>query len=188
MDTGTRQPATDADLIARATRGDCDAFAELFDRHAPTIRGWLRKETCDPQLAADLLAETFAQAWVHRARFRDQAGGSAAPWLFGITRNLLAGWHRRGRVEVAARRKLGMVAQVGAVEPLDSVDDELAPELTAALDGLPPTQREALELRVVDELDYPEIATRLGTSEGSARNRVYRALSTLRSTLEGGQP
>lgn len=186
--TGTRQPPTDADLVARATRGDGDAFAELFDRHASVIRGWLRKQTRDPHVAADLLAETFAQAWIHRARFRDQAGGSAAPWLFGIARKLLAGWRRQGRIEAAARRKLGMAEHVAVVEPLDPLDTPLAPELMAALDGLPPAQRKALELRVVHELEYPAVASRLGTSEGSARNRVHRALSALRSTLEGGQP
>ncbi len=88
--TGTRQPPTDADLVSRASRGDGDAFAELFDRHAVVIRGWLRQQTRDPQVAADLVSETFARAWIHRARFRDPGGGSASPWLFGIARNLLA--------------------------------------------------------------------------------------------------
>jgi RNA polymerase sigma factor (sigma-70 family) len=187
-ETAKRANAADAQLLARATRGDADAFAQLFDRHAPPLRAWLRLQTRDPQAAADLLSETFAQAWTHRARFRDHAGGSAAPWLFGIARNLLADWRRRGRVEATARQKLGMQAHIEAVEPLRALDDELTPELEAALATLPATQRAALELRVLDELDYPAIAAHLGSSEGGARNRVHRALSALRGALEGGQP
>lgn len=177
----------DAQLLARATRGDADAFAQLFDRHASPIRAWLRLQTHDPQAAADLLSETFAQAWAHRARFRDHASGSAAPWLFGIARNLLADWRRRGRVETAARQKLGMRARVDAVEPLGALDDELTPELEAALAALPATQRAALELRVLNDLDYPAVAARMASSEGSARNRVHRALAALRTALEGAQ-
>ena len=45
--------------------------------------------------ALDLTAETFAQAWLVRARFRDEANGSAAPWIYGIARNVLAGARSR---------------------------------------------------------------------------------------------
>ena len=178
----------DAELILRAARGDAEAFAQLFDRRAPAIRAWLRLQTRDPHAAADLLSATFARAWQHRSRFRDRSGGSAAPWLFGIARHLLADWRHNGRVEQAARHKLGMELSVQAAEPLAAFADELTPELAAALEALPPGQRAALELRVLQELDYPAVASRLASSEGSARNRVHRALCALRAAFEGGQP
>ena len=46
------------------------------------------------------------------------------------------------------------------------------------------TEREAVELRVVDELEYREIASRLGCTEGSARTRVHRGLARLASLME----
>jgi RNA polymerase sigma factor (sigma-70 family) len=58
--------------------------------------------------------------------------------------------------------------------------EHLAPTLRDAVNGLPEGQREALELRVIDEHSYDEVAARLDCTEGAARVRVLRALTTLR--------
>jgi RNA polymerase sigma-70 factor (ECF subfamily) len=76
---------TDAELLRDAT--DATAFAELYRRHATTVFAWFRARL--EWAAADLTAETFAQAWLGRRRFRDERGGSALPWLLGIARNVL---------------------------------------------------------------------------------------------------
>ena len=80
--------SSDADLIRRALT-DADAFRRLYDRHATAVHAYHLRRSGDPHAAQDLTAETFAQAWLSRARFRDDADGSAAPWLFGIARNVL---------------------------------------------------------------------------------------------------
>jgi RNA polymerase sigma-70 factor (ECF subfamily) len=181
---------TDAQLI-RAARRDADAFGELYRRHAPAIHAWFRRRT-DARFAEDLTAETFAQAALSLRRFRDDAGGSAAPWLFGIARNLLARQHERRRVETRARRKLGM--PVRDEDPaFDEADERasahrLAAPLGAALASLPAGQREALELRVVEELPYRDVASTLGCSEPAARLRVMRALESLTRMLKEARP
>src|SRR3954470_15223723 len=112
---------TDAELI-RQGRSDPDAIGELYRRHAEAIHGWFRVRT-DARFAEDLTAETFAQAVLSLKRFRDEADGSAAPWLFGIARNLLRPPLERTRVETAARRRLGMPVRFD--EPgLDAVDEQ----------------------------------------------------------------
>jgi RNA polymerase sigma factor (sigma-70 family) len=58
--------------------------------------------------------------------------------------------------------------------------EHLAPTLREVVNGLPEGQRAALELRVIDEHTYDEVAARLGCTEGAARVRVLRALTTLR--------
>jgi len=58
------------------------------------------------------------------------------------------------------------------------------PALAVALGRMTATERQAVELRVVDELGYREIALRLGCSEGSARTRVHRGLARLASLME----
>ncbi len=58
--------------------------------------------------AADLTAETFAQALVSLGRFRGPTDESARGWLYGIARNLVRRYHRRGRVELATCQKLGI--------------------------------------------------------------------------------
>lgn len=61
--------------------------------------------------------------------------------------------------------------------------DQLRPALTAALAHLSDEQRSAVELRVVHDLDYPDVAFRLGCTEGTARMRVFRGLRQLNAAL-----
>jgi RNA polymerase sigma-70 factor (ECF subfamily) len=173
---------SDAELI-RAARTDPAAFRELYDRYAVAIQRFHLRRTGDVHAAYDLTAETFAQAWLHRRRFRDRAGGSAGPWLYGIARNLLAQSVRRRRVELQACERLGVLERLDAprvsVEPeptwLDGLDEALA--------ELPPGERRALQLRVVDGLSYDDVAYDLATSPGAARVRVARGLGRLRERL-----
>lgn len=131
-------------------------------------------------------AELFAQVAIGLRRFRDEANGSAAPWLYGIAKNLVRRYHEHGRIESAARRRLGMPLRAYELD-LDAVDDRLAaaaePGLAAALESLPGGQREALELRVLEERSYDEVALALGCSETAARLRVMRALGKLARVL-----
>jgi RNA polymerase sigma-70 factor (ECF subfamily) len=177
---------TDAQLILDAG-DDPDAFGELYRRHAPAIHSWFRARA-PARIAVDLTAETFAQAALSLHRFRDRANGSAAPWLYGIARNLLRRFVERERVESRARERLGI-----DVRPFDEFEQaeerataaQLRPELAVALASLPAGQRDAVELRVIEELPYVQVARRLGCSELAARLRVTRGLSTLARVLRG---
>ena len=181
---------TDAELI-QAARTDAEAFAELYARHARSISGWFTART-PTRLAGELTAETFAQAALSLRRFRDDRDGSAAPWLYGIARNVLRRSLERERVEDAARRRLGLPLHSYEAE-LDAVEErvgaeQLRPALEAALAELPDGQREAIELRIVRALTYDEVASSLGCSEVAARIRVTRALTTLSRLLKGVAP
>ena len=108
----SRAMTTDAELI-RAARSDAGAFRELYDRYAERMY-----RSRDADAAYDLTAETFSQAWLGRVRFRDDAGGSAGPWLFAIARHVLSASVRRGRLERAACTRLGIQEpQAGALLP-----------------------------------------------------------------------
>ena len=179
---------TDAQLLV-AARSDPQAFREFYDRYAVWIRVWFARQTGSEGAALDLTAETYAQAWHSVRRFRDMADGSGAPWLFGIARNLLRQYHKHNRIETAARQRLGLAALADGDE-YEAVDERvaarsLAPALAAAVRLLPPDQRAALELRVVQQLDYEEVAGRLGCSQNAARLRVSRALRALTVELQG---
>jgi RNA polymerase sigma-70 factor, ECF subfamily len=172
---------SDAALL-HAARSDPEAFAALYGRYAARIDGYFARRTGDREAALDLTAETFAQAWLVRARFRDECGGSAGPWLFGIARNVLLMSVRRGRLERAAIERLGVAERLdGPYEPATAAPDERWAEgADELLDSLPASQREAVRLRVVDQLDYEEVAVALGTSPAAARVRVHRGLAALR--------
>jgi RNA polymerase sigma factor (sigma-70 family) len=173
---------TDADLI-HAARSDSRAFRELYERYAERVHRFHLGRTRDADAAHDLTAETFAQAWLGRMRFRDEAGGSAGPWLFGIARNLLFASVRRGRLERAACTRLGILERLDREPAADLADESWLDGLNEALANLPESQLDALRLRFDDDLPYDELADALGTTPQAARVRVHRGLSALRLRL-----
>jgi RNA polymerase sigma-70 factor (ECF subfamily) len=174
-------PPPDEQLLVAARR-DADAFAALYDRHAGGIARWLRRRA-DPETARELLAETWAEAWAGRSRFRAEKG-SAQAWLYGIARHQLLHFYRSHEVEQRARRRLGV--RVAFAHDDDSADERIdaqarRAELEALLAGLSPAVREAVVLRAVEQLDHREIAARTGCSPQAARLRVSRGLRALRA-------
>ena len=178
---------TDAELILAARR-DPDAFRQLYDRWAETLLAYFYRRTFDAEVAADLLAETFAVAYERRGKFRD-VGRPGGAWLYGIAAKELAHWYRRQAVERRAIRRLGLevpvlddesIARIEALADVDSLRDALA----AALRRMSATDRAAVELRVVRELGYEEIAAELGCNENTARQRVHRGLARLGNLME----
>jgi RNA polymerase sigma factor (sigma-70 family) len=177
--------------VARRRTLDQEHLSAAYARDARRLLIWLTRRTYDGQLAVDLVGETYARAWESRARY---AGGpddadALAAWTFGIARHVLADALRRGRSERAALARLH-------VEPPQLAPDEIArleelaelgslrAALAVALQDLSPEQRDAVRLRVVEELDYPAIARRLGISEDAVRARVSRGLRTLAVAME----
>jgi RNA polymerase sigma-70 factor, ECF subfamily len=180
---------TDAELL-KAAGEDPEAFREFYDRYAVWIRSWFLRHTGAETASLDLTAETFAQAWHASRRFRDEANGSGAPWLFGIARNLLRQYHKHNRIESAARARMGLDVSFADCEDYERVDERseagaLAPLLRHALRALPAGQRRALELRIVHGLPYEAVAARLQCSQNAARLRVSRALRALTTQLRG---
>jgi RNA polymerase sigma-70 factor (ECF subfamily) len=178
---------TDAQLLRRA-RSDPGAFRDLYDRYADRVCGYFARRTGDGDAAHDLAAETFARAWEARERFRDEAGGSAGPWLFGIARHVLVSSVRQQAYERRACRRLGVLDRLGGPSPgAPEPEERWLDGLDEALADLPPAQREALRLRVEEDLRYDAVAGRLGTTPQAARVSVHRGLTTLRTRLLGAK-
>ena len=173
---------SDAELL-RGTRHDAELFGQFFDRYYGEVSQFFWLRTADAEVAADLTAETFAAALEGLGRF-DEAKGTAAAWLFGIGDKQLRQWLRRGRVDRRSRNRLRVepiLFEEGGYERVEALGDlgRLVKPLAAALTALPDTIRRAVELRVLDQLDYPVVAQRLGCTEGAARVRVSRGLKQL---------
>ena len=175
------------EAILAALDRDPERFAEFYRRHVNGVLGYLVRRTGDPELAADLCAETFAAALDGAHRF-DPARGPAVAWLYGIARRLLGQAQRRGAVEDRARRRLGMAPldlTDAALERIEALGSEAA--LAAALEHLPGDQRAAVRARVIEERGYGEIARAARTSESVIRKRVSRGLAGMRARL-GDKP
>jgi RNA polymerase sigma-70 factor (ECF subfamily) len=169
---------SDAVLLREASRNPA-AFTELYLRHVEAVHGWLQRRI--EWAASDLTAETFARAWLDRGRFRDERDGSAFPWLLGIAANLLADAARHDRIETRARERLGLPLDLAQEDGYAEIEQRLSPRVALAkhLESLAPGEREALELRIVNELSYEEVAARLAIRPAAARLRVSRALRRL---------
>jgi RNA polymerase sigma-70 factor (ECF subfamily) len=165
-------------------------FSGLYRGAAQDLVVFFARRTYDADAAADLMAETFAKAYLGRRRFRGSTEEEARAWLFGIARRRFAMYVRRGKAERRALRRLGLerpqlvegeCARIEELAGLDAMRGTLAEHLSR----LAPAQRRALDLRVLRELPYPEVADRLGISEQAARARVSRGLRALGSALDG---
>ncbi|MCC6830480.1 MAG: RNA polymerase sigma factor [Thermoleophilia bacterium] len=179
--------SSDADLL-RAGRDDPAAFGRFYRRNAQRLYLWCLRQTGDPQAATDITAEAFAAALEGLGRFRGTEPGSGPAWLFGIARNLVRGWHRRRRVDTAARVRLGMSTPSWVPDEIAEADarmdaERLAERLREAMADLPPGLRDALTLHVLEGRSHGEVADALGISEPNARLRVSRAVRRVRDRL-----
>src|SRR3954463_16800174 len=109
------QTLSDEELL---TSRELGSFAVFYRAHVEELLGFFCRRTRDPELAADLTAETFAAALAGRRRYRPEAP-PAGGWLYGIATKKLADAQRRGYAERRARRRLGM-------ERLDLSDADIA--------------------------------------------------------------
>jgi RNA polymerase sigma factor (sigma-70 family) len=173
---------SDALLVADSGT-DPSAFAELYERHVLSVFRWLDRRM--GWLAVDLTAETFTRAWLQRDRFRDERDGSALPWLLGIAGRLVADAARHDRLESRARERLGLSIELVVDDGHDDVERRLSPRrmLERRLAELPTHERDAIDLRLIEELAYDEVARRLNIRPAAARLRVSRALSRLRRSV-----
>jgi RNA polymerase sigma-70 factor (ECF subfamily) len=169
-------------LCARDTR----SFELFYRRNFNPVLAFFARRTRDPELAADLTAETFAAALTARKRYR--AGqGNATSWLFAIAYHKLADAQRRGAAEDRARRRLGMErielsdGDLLAIEQLADGDAALA-----IVEHLAPDQRDAIREHIVWNRSYAEIARANGTSEAAVRKRVSRGLAAARRRIGDG--
>jgi RNA polymerase sigma-70 factor (ECF subfamily) len=158
--------------------------AELYDELSKRLLVHFTRRTYDGEVALDLTAETFARVTASRNRFRGQTHAEAQAFVWGIARNVLSEFFERGRVEQRALRRLNLRAPVATDDEIARIEElaelgDLRACVREALRDLAADQREALHLRVVQELDYPTIARRLGISEQTARARVSRGLRRL---------
>lgn len=179
------EPVSDSDAENRL--GDPTVFDAFYRAHAESLLRYFYRRTDDPDVAADLCAETFAAALINSGQFDSRRGDTTA-WLYGIARRRLAMYWRRRKVADRARKRLGI--------PREPIDEDSAHALLrtedildssaalAALEELPPKLRQAVRLRVIDQLEYATIAAQLDCSEHNVRVRVSRGLHQLAGMLQ----
>lgn len=165
-----------------------DDFTRLYRRNAQPLLVYFQRRVRNAELAADLLAETFELAIRGGPSFRGSSDNELSGWLWSIARNVLGEQDRRNRSERRRTERLGRAPieltdrEIERIEELADLD-ELRGAIAERLDELPEEQRNAVRLRVLEEVPYSEIARRMNTTTDTARARVSRGLRTLNATL-----
>lgn len=172
---------SDEELLVGARR-DPEAFGEFYTRNVRPMVTYFWTRTRDRDITSDLVAETFTAALESIERY-DTSKGNPWQWLYGIAdKKLKRLWHSN-RVASNTRRRLGIQTPPTATtgwEEVEAVDARLdADRIANAFTRVPAKSREAVRLRVIEQLDYSEIAQQLGCKRGTARSLVFRGLRRL---------
>jgi RNA polymerase sigma-70 factor (ECF subfamily) len=175
--------ASDCCVDVELLSGDAEAFGRFYERHEDFVLSVFLRRCGSAEVAADLTAETFARALAGRKGF-DPTRGEPRAWLYGIARNVLADSLSRGRVEDRARRELGLQRLSLDDEAIVRIEELTGDAALAALEELPDDQRIAVSGRVLEEVEYEELATALRCSASVVRKRVSRGLRALRERLQ----
>lgn len=176
------EPVADPELLRRMRRGDERALEALYARYGGLVYTLALRIVGDPELAREVLQDTFVRSWDGRDSY-DAARGRVAWWLMGIAR------HRaidllRSRSHQARLRERGEEPSV-AVRDEGGLDDAVVLRRTVgdALAGLSAAQREAIELAYYGGMTQTEIAEKLRQPLGTIKSRTREAMERLRALL-----
>jgi RNA polymerase sigma-70 factor (ECF subfamily) len=175
----TLASAEEAALVRRAQAGDRAAQADVVERYWERIYRWLYRLTRDRHTAEDLAQESLLRAFARLDSF--EPGTNLGAWLFRIAHNALANHYRANRRRKALPSEL---ADRSASPDRLAGDRERLHLMQSALDKLSPEFRAALLLRAEEGLSFHEIAQIVGTTEETARWRVFKARRRLMKLLE----
>ena len=170
----------DERLLVQIADGDHGAFEVLYGRYARSVLALAQRRLGDAGRAEEALQEAFVAVWRSASTYRPERGAAVA-WLYAVARNAIADRGRR-RPELLA-------------EPPDVPSPDLGPDVQAehewlrwrvhaALEKLPPNERELIVLAYWGGLSQSEMAERLEIPLGTVKTRTRTALSRLATLLD----
>jgi RNA polymerase sigma-70 factor, ECF subfamily len=170
-------PPVDVD---RFHAGEERLFAELVRTYSPRLIPHLRRYAQSESDVADLLQDVWLRAFHKRKGFDGR--GSLFGWLLTVCRTVgLAATARRGEfVHVEHIDQLGATDDPGPTHDRKSEYERLR----AAIDALPPRQREVVLLRITEDRSTAEAARILGCAEGTVKASLHSAINKLQAMLE----
>jgi RNA polymerase sigma-70 factor (ECF subfamily) len=189
------------ELMELCCQGKTDAFNILVERHQRRLVDYIDRIVIDEERAKELAQETFLRAFMARERYTPTAKFTV--WLYRIALNLCRSELRRlkHRRTIPLYQSYSYPFSDGAEEEtyelhetitdttIPSPDDliekmEREEALKSAIESLPGKQREVLTMRVYCELEYAEIARRLGCSIGTVKSRLHYGINAVRMKLK----
>ena len=164
---------------------DLDAFEAFFNRHRTLIYRTAYGLTGDPSVAEEVLQDTFARAYLHRAALLPDL--SPIPWLHRVALNLCYSRLDRRQVKADSIADGTVAASMpdGAVEPAERAErQELRQIVREGIAALPPKHQSVVVLYYLHGLSLQETASFLNVRLGTVKSRLHYALRSLRGHLE----
>ena len=182
---------TDAELLGRIQADDLIAFEALFERYRGLIHRTAYGLTGDPQVAEEVLQDTFIRAYRHRHSLRLDM--SPLPWLHRVALNLCYSRLSRKRLAVETLGESTHELRDGALEPAEHLErKELRRTIRDGVAALPPKQQGVIVLYYLHGMSLQETSDTLGIALGTVKSRLHYALHALRdhmaSERRGGAP
>lgn len=160
--------------------GDANAFDQLYRRLGPQLFAYLVRLTRDRPRAEDLLQVTFTK--LHRARASYLRGAPVLPWVLAIARRSFLDERRSAKSRSEDLSADGSLPEPKRVD--DSGAEDMADAVDRALDQLPESYREAIQLTKIVGLSLVEAADVLDTTPTAVKLRVHRGYTMLRDSLQ----
>lgn len=181
----TKSPDPD---VVLAVGGDTEAFGRLYETHVDQVHRHIYYRVSSEPDAEDLTSQVFLNAWRSIPRYK-YMGKPFQVWLLSIAHNLVVDYYRAHKSQSSLEDVV--VPSQDRDDPVLSAERRIVrEELGQAVLGLKREQRQAVILRFVDGLEYPDIAAIMGKREGAVRVILHRALSNVRDVYErkNGKP
>jgi RNA polymerase sigma-70 factor (ECF subfamily) len=188
------------ELVELASAGDQRAIGALYDIYVVPLYRFCLSKLSNETDAEDLTEEIFLKAitsiekftWRDTKRKRDDESSEFNPfraWLFRIARNQIISTYRkkdtRSRVDVHYENEPIWVADK-APGPEELTERKfLLEQAAAAIEQLPESQRDVIQLRFMGDMNVSEVAALLGKEPGNVRVLQHKALKNLRTILAG---
>ena len=191
--TPSRPDPPDESLMLRYQQGDKSAFPVLVRRHQQALFNFAFRQVRMPQLAEDVVQETFVRVVQNAADFKHEARFTT--WVYTITRNLCIDQLRKRALrkhpsldqasgEEGDGPTLGeQTADTRASVEREATGTELKERIARAVDKLPDDQREVFLMREVSNLPFKEIAEITNVPENTVKSRMRYALERLQEAL-----
>ena len=160
-------------LVARANRGDADAFEALYRLHRDWVVALARRFTGDRDDALDALQETFVHLFGRFPGFT--LTSTLRAYLYPVVRHVCISLARKRRRVVPLQAAL----EAGREPAVEPVEPEWSPVYARRIAALPEGQREVLRLRFALEMRLDEIAHALDVPLGTVKSRLHNALRAL---------
>lgn len=174
--------AEDVLLLGRVQGGDREAFAALFDRHAPVVLGLLVRILGSRPEAEEVLQEVFLQAWRQAARY-DPGRSTPRGWLLVLARSRALDVVRSRESRRRREAETSVAPEVAPVGTEELEERERRSQVSSALGLLPSEQRRCIELAFFEGLTHTQIADRLDAPLGTIKSRIHLGMNKLRQVL-----